>query len=305
MEKTETAELFDRALDFGEAKLLQHGAATFASVPKNRELKSIKPLLDAYATKPDRREGTDKVADIGTLTEWTNRHKDAGSVIFCDRTRDAPKLLSVIDYHKQGEGDEQARFGKFRALYEFPLDQRWKDWSAIDGEKMTQADFAAFLEDHVLDLVGTDISTDGAGVETRKLPPVVQQYLDLMGGRCAMPSDIVALSQGLDLNANNKVVNKVDLQSGQGAIVFESTHLDASGNRVDIPRLFMIAIPIFERSAVHYRIPVRIRYRVTGGSVIWIPTLFGADDIIDAAIEDAAKTVGDGTELPLFYGWPG
>jgi len=305
MEKNETAELFDRALDCGDVKLVEREGFAFAAVPKNRTLQSIKPLLDAYAVKPDRREGTDKVTDVESLSSWTNRHKDEGSVVFCDRTRTAPKLLTVVDYHKAGEGDDQARFGKFRALYEFPLDRAWKDWKGIDGQQMGQADFAAFLEDHVLDLIGPDISSDGEGTETRKLPQVVQQYLDLMGGRCAQPNDVVALSKGLDLNANSKVANRVDLQSGQGTIVFETTHVDSSGARVDIPRLFMIAIPIFERSAEHYRIPVRIRYRLAGGSVIWIPTLFGADDIIDAAIEDAAKKVAADTTLPLFYGWPG
>ncbi len=304
MEKTETAELFDRALDFGDVKIVERGAQAFAAVPKNRDLKSIKSLLDEYATKPDRRIGTDKVTDLASLGAWINRHKDAGSVVFCDRTRTAPKLLSVVDYHQEGEGDAQARFGKFRALYEFPLDKRWKDWSGIDGKVLDQAEFAAFLEDHVLDLIGPDVSTDGAGNETRRLPPSVAQYLALMGGRCAQPNDVVALSRGLDVTANNKVSNKVDLQSGEGGIVFESSHTDGNGQRVDVPRLFMIAIPIFERADEHYRIPVRIRYRLRDGSVKWIPTLFGADDIIDAAIKDAADKVAQDTSLPLFYGWP-
>ncbi len=49
---------------------------------------------------------------------------------------------------------------------------------------------------------------------------------------------------------------------------------------------------------------MRIRYRLRDGSVKWIPTLFGADDIIDAAIKDAADKVAQDTSLPLFYGWP-
>jgi hypothetical protein len=100
------------------------------------------------------------------------------------------------------------------------------------------------------------------------------------------------------------VVNRVDLQGGQDAIVFESTHTDKNGVKIDVPKLFMIAIPLFERSPDHYRIPVRIRYRLVAGAVMWIPTLFGADEIMDTAIRDAAAAVQQQTERPVFYGWP-
>lgn len=298
--------LFDQAKKLGAVELMTPALGdVLASVPNGRSLLSIKKLLDEYATRPDRRIGIDKVTDIATLIEWTNRHKDAHSVTFCDATRTAPKLLSVIDYHQQGEGDDKARFRQFRALYEFPLDRRWNEWKAIDGKALDQAAFAAFIEDHVLDLIAPDVSTDGAGEATQvKLPQTVQQLLDLAGGRCAFPQEVMALSRGLDLTSNDKVVNRVNLQSGEDAILFESTHVDKNGVKLEVPKLFMIAIPLFERSPDHYRIPIRIRYRLAGGSVVWIPTMFGADEIMDAAIHDAARTVQAQTERPVFFGWP-
>lgn len=305
---TITPETIDKILSLGEGvpiDLDKIGSAVAIALPAGRTLHSIKKFTDEYAPQPDRREGTDTAADVATLIEWTNRHKDAGSVVFCDATREAPKMLAVIDYHQPGEGDDKARFRRFRSLYQFPLDRRWKEWKAIDGKGLDQAEFAAFIEDHVLDLIGPEVSTDGDGQTTAvKLPQTVQQLLDLAGGRCAFPNEVMALSRGLELTSNDKVVNRVDLQSGEGAIVFESTHVDRNGVKIDVPRLFMIAIPLFERSADHYRIPVRIRYRLAGGSVKWIPTLFGADEIMDTAIRDAARTVQEQTERPVFFGWP-
>lgn len=303
-----TPATIDRILSLGEGQTLELDRATpsVVEIAAGKKLVSLKPLLDEYAARPDRRSGTDTVTDIATLVGWINRHKDAGSVVFCAADRAEPKLLAVIDYHEEGEGDGKARFRQFRAHYAFPLDKRWTDWKAIDGQAIDQAEFAAFIEDHVLDLIGPDVSVAGDAEQTTtiKLPPTVTQLLALAGGRCAFPNEVMALSRGLDLTANDKVVNRVDLQSGEGALVFESTHVDKNGVKLDVPRLFMIAIPLFERSPDHYRIPVRIRYRLVGGKVVWIPTLFGADEIMDTAIRDAAHTVQTETDRPMFFGWP-
>ncbi|WP_428673635.1 DUF2303 family protein [Reyranella sp.] len=295
----------DKLKGLGDAVVLPALSQPVVALPAGTSLKSVKALLDEYNARPDRRSGTDTVTDIATLVEWINRHKDGGSVVFCDASRTAPKMLAVIDYHEAGEGDGKARFRTFRAKYDFPLDPRWVAWKGIDGMALDQAAFAAFIEDHVLDLIGPEVSLSGDGETTTvKLPQQVQQLLDLAGGRCAFPNEVMALSRGLDLTANDKVVNRVDLQSGEGSLVFESTHIDKNGVKIDVPRLFMIAVPLFERSPDHYRIPVRLRYRLVSGKVIWVPTLFGADEIMDSAIRDAARTVREQTDRPLFFGWP-
>ena len=284
------------------------GTVPLLAVPNGTTLQSVKKLVDEYATKPDRRTGTDTVLDLKTLVEWTNRHKDGGSVVFCDTDRDEPKLLTIVDYHRAmndeiANGDDTARFRSFRGLYQFPLSEQWKAWKDVDGKVMDQADFAEFLEDRVLDLIAPDVSQDGEGVETKKLPPQVAQLLGLLGGRCALPQDIITLSKGLSVTANARTAQRVDVNTGEGSLMFEEQHLGEGGQRITVPKLFLICIPVFDRSPFHYRIPVRIRYRLQGG-IKWTFTLFGADDVIDMAIREAAEHVRDGTALPLFYGVP-
>jgi hypothetical protein len=308
----------DRVAQLSDAKMLSlstpvRGTIPLMAVPNGTTLQSVKKFLDDYAVKPDRRVGTDTVQDLDSLIAWINRHKDSGSVVFCDTTREAPKLLSIIDYHHKvvvdadgelgDEGDTTARFGKFRALYEFPLSEHWKAWRDVDGEAMDQADFAEFLEERVLDLIAPDISTDGEGSETKKLPPRVQQLLDALGGRCALPQDVITLSKGLEITATSRAVTRVDVQTGEGALVFEQDHVGADKQKISVPKLFLIGIPLFDKSPFHYRIPVRIRYRLQGG-IKWTFTMFGADEVIDAAIREAAEHVRDGATTPLFYGTP-
>lgn len=288
------------------------GTIPLMAVPNGTSLQSIKKFVDEFAAKPDRRKGTDTVQALASLIEWTNRHKDAGTVIFCDSTREAPALLSIVDYHlavedgKEGgiTGDATARFGAFRGLYQFPLSDHWKAWREVDDKPMDQADFAEFLENRVLDLIAPDISTDGDGNEVKKLPPQVAELLARLGGRCALPQDIITLAKGLDITKNSRTVTRVDVQTGEGALIFEESHVGADKQKVTVPKLFMICIPLFDKSPFHYRIPVRIRYRL-GGGIKWTFTMFGADDVIDEAIQEAAEHVKAETACPLFYGVPG
>lgn len=311
-------EVIDRIAQLAEARMLSITAPVQGTIPiiathGNTALHGLKCYIDEYAKRPDRRVGTDKVLDLVSLVEWTNRHKDAGSVVFCDTSRDAPKLLTIVDYHHAvntdpaveppRDGDDTARFAKYRALYEFPLSEQWKAWKKVDGVAMDQADFAEFLEDRVLDLIAPDISQDGDGNEIKKLPPQVAQLLAHLGGRCAFPQDIITLSRGLEITANSKTATRIDVQTGEGSLIFEESHVGADKQKVQVPKLFMICIPVFDRSPYLYRIPVRIRYRLTGG-IKWIFTMFGADDVIDQAIAEAAGHVAEKTELPLFKGVP-
>ena len=170
---------------------------------------------------------------------------------------------------------------------------------------MKQTDFAEFLEERVLDLIAPDISTNGSGEDQpAKLPTQVQQLLDRLGGRCAQPQDIITLSRGLEITANSRSVTRLDLQSGEGALMFETSHVDANKQKLTIPKVFLIAIPLFDKSPFHYRMAVRIRYRLEGPLVLWTFTMFGADDVIDTAIKEAAEHVRDGTATALFYGTP-
>lgn len=310
-------EAIDRIAQLSEGKVVSLAAPISGTIPvfaapSGTNLHSLKKFVDEFSVKPDRRVGTDTVQDLESLVEWIKRHADDGTVIFCDTTRTAPKMLSIVDYHLPVERDEEgglsgdatARFGKFRALYEFPLSVQWRAWRAVDGQPMGQADFANFLEDRVLDLIAPDGSTDGEGNDISKLPPQVAQLLAALGGRCALPQDIITLSKGLDVTANSRTVTRVNVDTGEGALMFESNHVGADKQKISVPKLFMIAIPIFERSPFHYRIPVRIRYRLEGG-IKWTFTMFGADDVIDQAIREAAEHVKEGTAATLFYGVPG
>lgn len=304
-------ELFDKAASLAEVDL--HGIdlatpneVTIASVPLGRTLKSLKPFLDEYLERPERRAGIAQLQDLDSFIAWVNRHKDEASVLRCHMARQAPALHAVIDYHEAGPGalkgvDGKARWMKFGAHYTMPLDPRWKDWTEISGKPMGQVAFAAFLEDHILDLVGPSTSSDGAGNVSSNLPAEAARFLALNGGKCAEPADVVQLSKGLEVYADTKVSERANLQSGETSFTFEEKHRGAP-EAVVVPKLFLVALPVFSLSDTLYRVPVRLRYRLHEGRLLWIPTLWLADDVFDKAVRDAAAKAAADTDLPLFYG---
>lgn len=285
---------FERAN--AELKLLTVGGVTIAAVPEGAELQSVKALLDEYRTAPERKKGTANLTDAASFIAHVNRFKDAHSAVFAVNDRSRPALIGVLNYHEAAAG--APRFGDHRAAYAFPLSDEWKAWKAKNGVKMNQREFAEFLEDRIVDvLTPPDISQDVPGVDA------IIELSRLLGGSFAGPSKLLDLSRGMAVTADHKVKQAVNIGSGEVSVQFEEEHKDGSGAPLKVPSLFMIGIPVFVSGAA-YRLPVRLRYRIKDGSLIWFYELFRAEKAFDDAFNETCARVAKETGLPLFYGQP-
>lgn len=280
--------------------------------PSGSAVHSLKKFADEYRVTPERRVGTAEMLDLASFIAHVNRFKDADSALFGDNDRAAPSLLSVLDYHERvniptellaTDVAEQPlspspRFGKHRTFYKFPLSDEWRAWHGHDGKTMVQADFAAFLEDRIGDVIPPPVD-DGQPDAT----DAMEQLGRLLGGNFASPSRLLELSRGMQVHQNEKVRNAVNISTGEVQITYEAAHQDAQGAPLKVPNLFLIGIPVF-RSGEPYRVAVRLRYRVKDGSVIWHYQLYRADKVFDHAFEEAAALAASATGLPLFTGKP-
>ncbi len=261
--------------------------------PQGVEVKSMKPFLDEYLTAPERRKGTAKVAELASFIEHVNRFKDADSVIFADPLTTAPSLTAVLDYHRAGH-DGHPRFGQHRTVYNFPVSDEWTAWTKKNATQMTQADFAAFLEDRITDVTLIEVEDLGEGVK---------DFARKLGVDFAPPQKLIELSRGLSVNVGAAVRNAQNLQSGEAAVSFVTEHKDTDGKPLRVPGAFLIAVPVF-RSGVPYVIAARLRYRLSGPSITWFYELHRTDLIFKDAFEEACKTAREKTSLPLLVGAP-
>lgn len=267
------------------------------AVPRGMELKSAKPFLDEWRDAPERRQGEAALQDLDSFIAIANRFKDEGTALFADTTPAQPGLLAVFDYHHEGPAGAP-RFGRHRARYPFPLSDEWLAWKKMDGERMSQGDFAEFLEDRIGDVLPPPVFTDDSADADR-----VTQLGRLLGGTFASAQRLLELSRGLKVTENARVKSATNLSTGEVQIAYESEHRDDSGAPLKIPNLFLIGVPCFRAGAL-YRVGVRLRYRVVGGSIAWVYQLYRADVVLADAVAEACGKAQSQTALPLFKGVP-
>lgn len=257
--------------------------------PKTGKASSLKALAEEWRLTPDRKRGTAEVTTLESFIHLVGRHKTEDSVIFADTDWRQPSLTAVIDYHSRGS-DGAADNGKHRIHYQFPLSDSWKAWTEINGQLLPQVQFAEFIEDRIMDLAAPDTLEE-------------EDWRHKFSFRVAFPNELVSLSKGLQVNSEAKVKNAVSLQSGEAQIVFEEEHRDASGNKIDVPGMFILQVPPFF-SGAPARIPVRLRYRLAGGQLKWICQLYRPDIYItEQVIRDMERSAAE-TELPVYQGEP-
>ena len=270
----------------------------------NVEVKSVKHLVDEYRGKPAQREGTAVTTTLDSFIDLVNRHANQDTAVFVDANWRKPSFTAVIDYHATvSEGgtdkpdstageDPHARNGKHRVAYAFPLSEPWKVWVAKNAEAMTQAEFAAFIEEHIHEIAAPNRQAE------QEL-----KWEELFRTKFADPSTLIDLARGLEIHESARVKSNVRLQSGEVQMVFETEHRDASGNEVTVPGLFLLAVPVFYRGEV-LRIPVRLRYRVRAGGISWSYELFRPDEFVDEHVRKAVEQVRALTGLPVYDGAP-
>lgn len=267
--------------------------AAILSIPEGRTLESVKKYLDDYLDFPERRMGTSQHTTLDSFIASTDRFKDAHSAIYLDDlNRAQPVLVAVFDYHEPIADDGHARYGVHRAQYAFPVSDEWKAWTGAVGKQMSQTDFATFLEDRIAEV----LTPDAAGASVR-------DFAQTVGITLATPQRLVELSKGLQVSVDRKVANAVNLSTGEAQFNFVETHNDRDGAPLKVPNGFAIGIPVF-RNGVRYPIPVRLRYRVKEGAVLWSIALSNLDKYFEDAISEAATIVAEKTLLTVFRGRP-
>lgn len=244
-----------------------------------------------------------------------------------------PSFTAVLDYHQAVNvrldgGDlvpvEQEagvtplpRFGKHRAHYAFPLADEFMAWMEMNGLPMGQGDFAAFLEERALDIdpppVGDGWFNGEAPAPAADAPEADRKRYEFMNllrtmtarlsGTWAGPERMMELSRGLKVNESNRVEAKANISSGTGGLVFMSEHTDDKGDVLQVPNLFLISIPVF-KNGPKYLLPVRLRYRLQAGRVVWFYDTYRHDKTFDAAFDEACTRVRGETGLPLLVGTP-
>ncbi|MBX3751933.1 MAG: DUF2303 family protein [Opitutaceae bacterium] len=288
--KTLAVEAGEAAIGTIETKGLGEGLP--AEIPilfdrKAQRVVSLKSTIEEFRTAPAMPAGTAKVTTLASFVELINRHKDEESALFGATAWPNPKLTAVLDYFS---AKVEPRFGRHRVEYGFPLTEEFKAWVNGNAKPMKQEEFAAFIEEHVAELASP---MDGERSE----------YERLFNEKCATPSEVLSLSRHLEVFVNAKAKQGIRLQTGERVVEFSQEHMNAKGEPVTIPGVFIVSVPAFiDGEAV--RIPARLRYRIGGGDIAWFYQLYRWEFFLREQVVRDLKTAADDTDLPAYEGAP-
>lgn len=256
----------------------------------NGTVTDVSKLFEPYRIFPSRKTGTADMTTLESFIELVKRHKTPDSVIFADTDWKQPSLTAIIDYHQTHDHGSDPDFCQHRIHYAFPLSEEWQAWIRLNNQPIEQADFAAWIEDHIAELSTPDAEE-------------AEYYRNLFGYKVAYPNELQALSRGLAVRVETNVKSNTVLQTGEGEIVWEEEHKDSQGNRFVVPGLFIINIAPFYQGD-RCRIPVRLRYRIKQGRAIWSFHVHRPDIHVTEQVRRDLENAANATELPAYQGTP-
>ena len=265
---------------------------TLIAAPKGFELRSIKPYLDEYLTKPERIKGISYHTSLDSFLMHVQAFKDTQrSAVFADV--DNSTLQCVYDYNSR----DDARFCDHRAVYTAKVSKPWKRWTAGSGQPFNQAEFANFIENNALDLIDPPTDVGGEG------DAAILNIAKTLNTTLASASKVIELARGISIHEASTAKSNYSTGSGEVVLEYVTEHKDGTGAKLKVPGLFVIAIPVYE-DGHSYRVVVRLRYRLKEGVVTWFYELYQPEKCVEDAFNElCTETQGDSL-LPVYRGKP-
>ena len=248
----------------------------------------IQGALDAFAAVPRSRAGKLRALDLGSFAGLVLRDYDHGSVVLVDVSGAGASFEAVLDYHHtmraalEPTARTGQRHGRETIVYAPELSDEWEAWTEQAGKPMTQGAFAEWIDEHLPDIADPGHLANDPDSTAAKFGQVYGFSADQAYGY-ATPERLQALSTGFQVREGSVIKSAVNLASGEVQLQYETSHTDEGGKPLNVPRRFLLSIPVFKREAA-YLVPVKLSYRRKAGAIEWTFELYRSDRFRDDAI---------------------
>lgn len=198
--------------------------------------------------------------DVDSFVSYMNKYQEDFSTVFIDT--DLHTVKGVIDYHHHA----RKAYCLHTVHYEPSMSQDWIDWKSNDKRKMSQIDFALFIEEQIESI------TEPSGAEM------------------------------LEIATQFKVIRKAQFSKGvnlsSGEVQFTFSNQNEKGT-INVPGEFKIVLPVFEYGD-HYELTARLRYRLNDEQLSLWYELRRPDRAEDKALESIREALKKGLDENIF-----
>jgi len=268
---TEAGQIAALALEGGKSPCLIPGpdGRTFAAVPKDIELREVTSLNAAKTLKPDTIKQTPALQTAASLITYVDRFKASNTILFADIDDD--RIVAAIDYHGQTVADLVAH----RATLTLPRSLAWQKWDEIDGQLLSQLDFARFIDEYHADFI----------------TPKPADLLELVNNIQAVET--------VDFRAKTKInSDNVDFDLAVTTEAFSNVE----GRKLTIPTRFTIKIPVYFGEEAR-ELEVRLRHKKSQSEGLKLGVvILNKEEIRQDEFKAVVDRVAAATNLTSVYG---
>jgi len=250
---------------------LAEGGAPIVYLPEGTTIESVETHLPQPIRVKRTVILTTREAFISYFQEFKNVH--GHSRIFADLETVA--IVGILDDHMVGVGlrlgvgeapeadapkECEPMWGSHRALYKCPYSRQWDAWMQMDRRKVSQLEFAEWLEDRTGDV------QEPAG------------------------TDLLQLCTALQIHRRVTYGSATRLHSGEFQFSFTE---DNEAGTVEIPSEIKLGIPVFQ-DGTNYEVTARFRYRLAEGKLtLWYELVEPQKYVEDAFAEVVAAVASE------------
>ena len=260
-ENTEARDIAALAAQGAEIKNV--GDMPFVVVPDDYRVTDLEHLL----ARPNRKRGVVTLRDAVSFISMVNAEKTDFTRIYGNYTN--PSFTAVFNDH----GGASAGWQDHKATFSCPLSVEWKEWTKNDGQRMTQEQFAQFIENNLPDIAE---------------PPA---------------ANMLEISRTLEAKKKVNFASGIRLSNGQNQLTYEEEISGtAAKGQIQVPEEFIIGIPVLE-GGIEYAVTARLRYRILDGGKMqmWFE-LVRPHKIIEDAVKEVWNRIAQETGVPMFNG---
>lgn len=195
------------------------------------------------------------VIDVDSFSKYVNTFKEEDTAIFASLSHNT--VSAVIDHHGKGK----PRHGKHVVMLDPQVSEAWKTWSGINGQYMSQASFAEFIEENAIDVRTPEAAT------------------------------LVELALLIEASKQGTFRSATRLDNGSFQFNYsEETRATAGGGKVEIPAQITLGIPVYEGDEP-YEVKAFFRYRLSDGKLALCIKLHRPSYILQDAYNRLVKQV--------------